>query len=869
MIASEGMRPATRRPPAFHPSRGGGLLLSWFLVVLAWSAATTARAAPDGAGALGVRRAPLADTPEYGTLESVAGSPDGLLLAATRDGIDVHASGSLGAAPVGVFRSASPVRAVAGRGARAVLFHGAGGVSILDLADPASPALEFSLATPRRADGGAVFGDGSCAAISDSFLQVVRLDPGNGWRLFQTVSFTDGRRLVRARARGDSLLVVAARPGALPRLYLTIYRLPSGATSLVATVEWVLNGRGAVDADWDGRIAVVADGNAGLHAVDLSTGTLAQTMPITGGRFVRAVAMNAASVYAAGEAATLQRFARIGALAESLQATPDETLELEPVSAAVLGSRAIVATRDVLTAAEPDEASRSQLEFPASSEVVLAPIDPIRRIGRARRIATAGGLVYVADYVGGLRIYRAGGADTSLVGVVPPQGTGRAVDLALDAAQSRVYLASQSSGLDVIDVSDPASPVRQALLSLPGLASAVTIIDATTVAVARTGSGSSPGVTIVDVSTPTAPFPRGSVGVPFLQSPRALAVRDTVLFVADDQLGVVSVGIGNVDAPAAFGLPSGATASDLDLQGTLLLVATRSRGLQVVDVAVPTSPILRSEPFLPTVLGVTRQGNIAVACLGDGGVALVDLTQPSAAVVRSVVAAGGTPRDAVWTGDTLLIAAGTSVERFLLAPSIPSSPSLAVTLDAASAQPRAQIAWTIPPAVGQIGWNVFRDRGIPTAGTGTPGGVRVTDFMLPPAARTAEDNALTAGVEHRYRLEAAFADGTVQTVAEGAIFVPSNPRVGRPYPNPHRAGEAAVAIPYRVLTGGAPMVLRVVDVRGRLVREVTAASPPSGGFGDLRWDGRDRSGRAVPSGVYYLHVRGPGIDDARTIVHLR
>jgi hypothetical protein len=849
---------------------GRWAILPALLVFLPFANGPTAGATPYHETSLGIRQTPLAATPEYGVLESVADAPNGgLLLASTRDGVEVRAAASVGGAPVGFYRSADRVRAVAGSGARAVLFQGSRGLALLDLADPSAPSLLVSLVLPHDADRGAMFADGSCAAMSDSFLQVVRLDSGTDLRLIETRSFSDGRRLVRARARGDSLLVVAARTGALPRLYLTLYRLPAGATSLVLVQEWIFNARGATDADWDGRIAFVADGNAGIHGFDMTTGAAIQTTPIIGGRFVRAVAMNAASVYAAGEAATLQRFARVGALGESLLTTPDEALELEPVSLAVVGSRPLVATRDVVTAAEPDEVGRSQIEFPVSSEVALPPVATIGSIGRSRRLVVNGGFVYVADYGGGLRIYRAGGADTSLVGVVPPQASGRAVDLALDVSTSRIYLASQSSGLEVIDVADPFAPVRRGSLVLPGLASAVTVLDASTVAVARTGSGSSPGVTIVDVATPTAPFARGSTNAPFVQSPRALALRDTVLFVADDQLGVLSIGVGNFDAPATFGLPSGATANDLDLQGTLLLVATRGRGLQVVDVFDPTSPVLRSELFLPPVSGVTRQGNSAIACLADQGVAIVDLSQPSAAAVRSVVAAGGRPRDAVWSGDTLLIAVGTSIERFLLAPAIPPSTALTVTLDPASAQSRVLLSWNLAPTAGQVGWNVFRDRGVPTAGTATPGGGRVNDATLAPTARQTEDHELVAGKEHRYRLEAVFADGRVRTLAEGSLFVPSNPRLGRPYPNPFRAGRGVVTVPYRVIAGNAPITLRIADVRGRLLREIVSLSPPLGGFGTIQWDGRDRNGRAAASGVYYVHVRGPGIDDARAVILLR
>jgi hypothetical protein len=522
----------------------------------------------------------------------------------------------------------------------------------------------------------------------------------------------------------------------------------------------------------------------------------------------------------------------------------------------------------VVSAVDPDEVGRSQIEFPLSAAVPPAPIAPIRRMGRSRRIVIDQGLAYVADYTGGLRIYRAGAADTSLVGVVPATPTGPAVDLALDSAGGLLYLASGSAGLEVVDISDPTAPARIASLPLPGLASAVTMVNSTTVAVARRGS-SSAGVTFVDVTTPTAPFARGAVDQPAIVDPRALAARDTVLFVADQQLGVLSVGFGNPDAPAAFGLPSLSGARDLDLQGTLLLVASRSRGLQVVDVFQPTLPILRSEVSLPPILGVTRNGTMAVACLGSDGVALVDVATPASASLRSIVPAAGNPRDAAWVGDTLLVAGGTSIDRFLLAASIPTPGGLSISLDGASALPRAVLSWTIGAVAGQVGWNLYREVGAPRSGSPSPGGRRVNAATLPPATMAAIDEGVTAGQENRYRLEAVFGDGRLLTVAEGTIFVPSTSRLGRPFPNPFRSADGAVTLPYRSALAGGTVTLHVVDVRGRLVREIPAPGPATAGFGSILWDGRGRDGRRVPSGVYYLYVRGVGIDDARTVVFIR
>ncbi|HEU4725906.1 MAG TPA: FlgD immunoglobulin-like domain containing protein [Candidatus Eisenbacteria bacterium] len=858
------MRPRPRSEQALPTA----VRILWALLFLS-VAPPHARDAEASVESFGLRQTPLAYEPEYGELFlTTPGSPGGALVVATREGLEVRAASDPGGDPLGLYRTAGVVEGIAGAGARAYLFQGDRGVSLIDLSTPATPRLATSFGTPHAVRFGAILGDGSVVAASDSFVQILRLEPTGDLTLLETLSYADGRQIRRVRASGDSFLVVAARPGVLPRLYLTVYRLPAGAGAATRLAEWLYNGRGATDACWRPPIAFVSDGNNGITSFQTATGAVIQTSLYRGGLFARALDEGAGDLFAIGEAGTLQRFTRYGALGESLLAHTGEGLEFEPHSVAVDGVRAIVTTRDVLSATEPDEVGRSQIEFPTSSQGSPPPVAAVRRSGRARRVVMNGGLAYVADYTGGLRIFRAGGADTSLVGVLPPLGSARPVDLALDAAQSRLYLASGPAGVEVVDIADPASPQRLGSLVLPGLASAVAVIDGSTVAVARRG-GFASGVTFVDVSVPTAPSPRGAVNTPLVQEPAALAVRDTILFVADEQLGLLSVRFGNPDAPATLGLPTGNGARDLDLQGNLLLVASRSRGLQVVDVFDPTLPLLRSELALPTMFGVTRQGASAIGCLGAAGVALIDLAVPTSARLRSIVPAAGVPRDAAWSGDTLLVAGGTSIERFLLAPANPVSGALSVSMDQASALPRVLLGWSQTPSAGQAGWNLYRETGSTTAGSAKPIGTRVNSLLVPAGATGAVDQAPRPGSENRYRLEAVYEDGRVLTVAEGSIFVSSNTRLGRAYPNPFRSSDGSVGLPFRALGGGGVVTLRVVDVRGRLVREISAPAPASAGFGEVRWDGRRADGEPAPSGVYYLYIRGAGIDEARSVVRIR
>ncbi len=104
--------------------------------------------------------------------------------------------------------------------------------------------------------------------------------------------------------------------------------------------------------------------------------------------------------------------------------------------------------------------------------------------------------------------------------------------------------------------------------------------------------------------------------------------------------------------------------------------------------------------------------------------------------------------------------------------------------------------------------------------------------------------------------------GAVLPAARSASSV----RLGPAFPNPLRAGrETRWAIER---TGTGPVRGRVFDAAGRLVR-VLSDGRPAASTTTLRWDGRDRSGRLVASGTYFLRVNAPGKELSRrlTVLH--
>lgn len=86
-------------------------------------------------------------------------------------------------------------------------------------------------------------------------------------------------------------------------------------------------------------------------------------------------------------------------------------------------------------------------------------------------------------------------------------------------------------------------------------------------------------------------------------------------------------------------------------------------------------------------------------------------------------------------------------------------------------------------------------------------------------------------------------------VAAGANL-PGSLSLAAPYPNPARD---AATFEYALPRAG-QVSIRILDVSGRLVRDLVRDSEPAGA-GQARWDLKDGAGRAVGTGVYFAELR--------------
>ena len=101
----------------------------------------------------------------------------------------------------------------------------------------------------------------------------------------------------------------------------------------------------------------------------------------------------------------------------------------------------------------------------------------------------------------------------------------------------------------------------------------------------------------------------------------------------------------------------------------------------------------------------------------------------------------------------------------------------------------------------------------------------------------------------------------ISGVAEGIV---GGIAIGEVTPNP---SFGTVQLTYE-LEAAARTRIDLFDASGRLVRTFMVGEQEAGAH-DFLWDGRDRRGRELPAGAYFLTLRAGNIETTRGIVLLR
>lgn len=267
-----------------------------------------------------------------------------------------------------------------------------------------------------------------------------------------------------------------------------------------------------------------------------------------------------------------------------------------------------------------------------SNPAAMAQVSSLRTWFSTSKLAIKTGLAILSGYylsngglnsVGGLRII-------NITNPAAPSAVGALDDPSLTfygvaVSGNYVYAACGLDGIKVIDITNPAAPAIVGSYDTPGGGQSVTVVGN----LAYVADGQAGGLRILDVSNPTAPTSVGWIDTP--GNAQDVAVVGQLAYVADFY-GLQIVNVSNPSSPSLSGSLS-VSAFQVQIRKGVAYVAGGNSGLIAVDVSNPSIPrrlgsIAPVGAFSPTTASIALNGPTAYVANGAGGLAIIDVSNP-------------------------------------------------------------------------------------------------------------------------------------------------------------------------------------------------------------------------------------------------
>ena len=359
--------------------------------------------------------------------------------------------------------------------------------------------------------------------------------------------------------------------------------------------------------------------------------------------------------------------------------------------------------------------------------------------------------------------------------------------------------------------------------------------------------GTDSGLSIVDGQDPTQPVVVGRFDLP--EAALGLALVDQTLFVADGEAGLAILDLTDPTVPTAvatLAFPA-RQIEDVEVGDGLAIVVDRWGEVFVVDVMDPTAPTVLGSLRVP---GYPRRVALRghVAAISGWYTTLVDFQNPG----EPVVIGGFSDVDVATVAPGCLVGLKNLAGR----------EGICALPRQCGDDPIAAQVWGFAGGVrdgrSSLEWSHLLGGAaeFQVCGRHNEGGA---DWTIPAihlaSDRGAADDASPAARRPGtilYRLEWREGDQSWQTLAETAVVVPT--RSGLPFlaparPNPFNP-RTTVAF---TLAAADHVDLAVYDAQGRRIATLVEGALARGEHA-ISWDGRDATGRALPSGTYFARL---------------
>ncbi len=260
---------------------------------------------------------------------------------------------------------------------------------------------------------------------------------------------------------------------------------------------------------------------------------------------------------------------------------------------------------------------------------------PLLAGGYHQYLNVRSGHAYICDFNSGLQIVDVTNpASPANVNFVP---TGfRTARIVFDGNYG--YVANGDSGVRILDVSDIAAPVPVGIYDTPGRSASV-YFGAITISGTPTGhiysADRTAGLRAINVSTPAAPTESGALGVlaPAEGTAFGVFLDNGKAYVAYGTSGLRIIDVSNPSNPTQLGsIDTPGDARAVVASGNYAYVADRDAGVRVIDVTNPSAPVEVTNVATPRARGVAISGNYVYVAASDSGLAVLDITNSASPV---------------------------------------------------------------------------------------------------------------------------------------------------------------------------------------------------------------------------------------------
>ncbi|TAN46355.1 MAG: hypothetical protein EPN21_20685, partial [Methylococcaceae bacterium] len=241
--------------------------------------------------------------------------------------------------------------------------------------------------------------------------------------------------------------------------------------------------------------------------------------------------------------------------------------------------------------------------------------------GNSLDVAISGNYAYVADNSAGLQVINISTpASPTLEGSYDTWSAG-----GVAVSGNYAYVGDASDGLRVINISTPASLFQAGILNTSGSARGVAVSGS----YAYVAGADAGGLQVIDISTPSSPNQMGSYDTSGIAYD--VAISGSYAYVADDTSGLQVINISNPASPILAGTyDTSGNARGVAVSGNYAYVADYSAGLRIIDISNPASPTLvGTYDTSGDSRGVAISGNFAYVGDYAPGLQVIDISDPA------------------------------------------------------------------------------------------------------------------------------------------------------------------------------------------------------------------------------------------------